>query len=157
MRNRLLLSLSLLMLPLAGITSGAPGPGAEQAEASEVRQVERQRVRSLVQADLPVARQLHADDFQLITPGGVAISRDEYLGDIETGQLDYRAWEPGAIVVRLYGEVAVIRYQDVRFEVYVGGQLVHRGASYHTNVYERRNGQWQVVWSQASGGEFVDP
>jgi hypothetical protein len=121
------------------------------SEHEEIRQIERERLRSLVDADLATAQRLHAEDFQLINPAGVAISKAEYLGLIESGQLTYRAWEAGEISVRLYGDVAVIRYRDVRFEVDSAGQPVHRGPMYHTNLYERRGGQWQIVWSQASG------
>ena len=94
---------------------------------------------------------MHADDFQLITPAGAALTRDEYLRVIESGQLNYVGWDAGEIIVKLHGNVAVIRYQDVRFDVNAGDRVVHRGPMYHTNVYERHGGRWQVVWSQASG------
>ena len=121
------------------------------SEHEEIRQIERERLRSLVDADLATPQRLHAQDFQLVNPAGVAISKAEYLGLIESGQLTYRAWEAGEISVRRYGDVAVIRYRDVRFDVDSEGQPVHRGPMYHTNLYERRGGQWQIVWSQASG------
>ena len=121
----------------------------EQSE--QIRQCERERLRSLVDVDLATARRLHAEDFQLINPAGEALSNAEYLGAIGSGQLAYRAWEAGAIAVRLYGAVAMIRYRDIRFEVDLDGQPAHRGPMYHTNLYERCGGQWQVVWSQASG------
>jgi hypothetical protein len=126
--------------------------GSSDAEhIARIRQVERERLRSLVAADIATARRLHADDFQLINPAGNALSKAEYLAQIESGQVHYRAWEAGEIVVRLYGDAAMIRYRDVRFDVDSRGQPVHRGPMFHTNLYERRNEQWQIVWSQASG------
>jgi hypothetical protein len=138
-------------------TSGHPQVGSLSRQAEEIRRTERERLRSLVEANLAVARRLHADDFELINPAGVLLSKEQYLGSIESGLLDYRAWDAGEIAVRIHGNFAVIRYQDVRFEVFFGGQLVHRGETYHTNLYEKRHGQWQAVWSQASGGEMVTP
>lgn len=123
----------------------------DASEADHIRQLERERLRALVDADLDTARRLHADDFQLITPAGAPLTRDEYLGVIESGQLDYVGWEAGEIVVKLHGDLAVIRYKDVRFEVNAGDRVVHRGPMYHTNVYERHGGRWLAVWSQASG------
>ena len=101
---------------------------------------------------MEVARRLHVDEFQLITPSGNEYSKESYLGDIESGVLDYRVWAPGEITVRLYDDVAVLRYEDIGFQVYAQGQLAWSGVLRHTNLYERTNGQWQIVWSHASGG-----
>jgi len=40
---------------------------------------------------MDLARQLHSVDFQLITPTGHLYLKDQYLGEIETGQLKYRS------------------------------------------------------------------
>ena len=126
-------------------TSSSP-----QAEADLIRATERERLRALVEANMEVARQLHADDFQLINPRGGSLSKEQYLGGIASGQLDYLVWEPESIEVRLYGEAAVIRYQS-QLEIVVQGQKVPRQRYWHTDTYEKRNGRWQVVWSQATG------
>lgn len=49
-----------------------PSAGASNvhAEADLIRRTERERVRALVEANVKRARQLHADDFQLINPLG---------------------------------------------------------------------------------------
>jgi hypothetical protein len=134
------------------ISSGCASTARVDATAAEdIRRTERERLRALVDSDLDTARRLHSDDFQLINPAGMPLTKQEYLSAIEAGQPDYVAWEAGDIVVKLRGDLAVIRYRDVRFDVDAGGRPVHRGPMYHTNVYERRGGQWQVVWSQASG------
>jgi Domain of unknown function (DUF4440) len=124
--------------------------GDDQPVAEIVRATERERLRALVTADVPRARQLHADDFQLINPLGGALSKDQYLGGIESGQIQYLFWEPGAIDLRLYGDMAVIRYQS-QLEIAVLGRHIPRQGYWHTDLYERRDGQWQVVWSHATG------
>lgn len=126
-------------------TSSSP-----QAEADLIRATERERLRALVEANMEVACQLHADDFQLINPRGGSLSKEQYLEGIASGQLDYLDWEPESIEVRLYGEAAVIRYQS-QLEIVVQGQKVPRQRYWHTDTYEKRNGRWQVVWSQATG------
>jgi len=45
-------------------------------EVEHLRATERARLRALVEANMDVARPLHADDFQLITPSGVALSKE---------------------------------------------------------------------------------
>jgi hypothetical protein len=124
--------------------------GDDQAEAEMIRATERERPHALVAGDVARARQLHADDFQLINPLGGAVSKEQYLGGIEAGQLRYLFWEAEAIGVRLYGGIAVIRYQS-QLEVVVLGRHIPRQRYWHTDLYERRDAQWQVVWSHATG------
>jgi hypothetical protein len=50
--------------------------------ADQLRTIEHQRLRSLVDADMATARRLHADDFQLINPNGGSMSKEKYLGNI---------------------------------------------------------------------------
>lgn len=59
-----------------------------------LRHTERERLRALVAADTEAARALHADDFQLITPIGSMLSREQYLGAIAAGHIRYVSWEP---------------------------------------------------------------
>lgn len=114
-----------------------------------LRHTERGRLRSLVAADTEAARALHADDFQLITPLGSMLSREQYLGAIAAGHMRYLSWEPEAISVRLYGTAAVLRYQ-AQLEIVFGGHVVPRARYWHTDSYEWRDGRWQAVWSQAT-------
>ena len=61
---------------------------------------------------MEVARGLHADDYQLVRPGGGALSKEEYLGAIASGDLNYLVFEPASeIAVRIYADAAVLRYQ----------------------------------------------
>jgi hypothetical protein len=119
-------------------------------DADSLRATERERLRALVAADVARAGPLHADDFQLINPRGGSLSKEQYLGGIASGQIDYLFWEPDSIAVRLYRDAAVIRY-PAQLEIVVQGQHVPRQRYWHTDLYERRDGRWQVVWSQATG------
>ena len=121
----------------------------DEAEAEVLRVTERERLRALVAADLARAKQLHADDFQLINPLGGILSKQQYLGGIGSGQLRYLFWEAGSIAVRVYGDTAAIRYPS-ELEVVVQGRHIPRQRYWHTDLYERRDGQWQVVWSHAT-------
>jgi len=121
----------------------------EGAQADQIRAIEYQRLRALVEADMEVARQLHADDFQLINPSGESLSKEQYLGAVASGEIDYLVWEPEAIEVRLSGEMALIRYTS-RLELVAGGQGIPLRHYWHTDSYERREGHWQAVCSQAT-------
>jgi Domain of unknown function (DUF4440) len=121
----------------------------DTVDEESIRDIERARLRALVNADMIAAEPLHAPDFQLITPIGAKLSKAEYLGAVTGGQIKYLLWEPGDIAVRLYAASAVIRYR-ARLEVVFGGHKVPPGDYWHTDAYECRNQQWMVVWSQAT-------
>ena len=121
----------------------------EGAQTDQIRAIEYQRLRALMEADMEVARQLHADDFQLINPSGESLSKEQYLGAVASGEIDYLVWEPEAIEVRLSGEMALIRYSS-RLELVAGGQGIPLRHYWHTDSYERREGHWQAVWWQAT-------
>ena len=118
--------------------------------AAGLRATERRRLRALVDADDAAARELHADDYQLITPGGRTYSKAEYLSDVASGVLDYRVFEPASeIATQILGDAGAVRYQariDIRFAS--GG--ADSGLFWHTDMYRWADGRWQAVWSQAT-------
>ena len=125
-----------------------PAPETELIRATELR-----RVRALVDGDTATARALHAVDFQLITPSGAVLNREEYLASVGSGESDYLLWDPGEIEVRRFGDGAVLRYRS-RLEIVVRGNRLPARPHWHTDYYEKRDGRWQVVWSQAT---FAQP
>jgi hypothetical protein len=154
------------MLLAAAVALGAAGTAVAashggSSEAGQLRAIEKTRLHALVDADTATARKLIAPDFQLINPGGGTSSREEYMDAIKAGAIDYLVFEPTSpIAVRLSGDSAALRFQ-VSFDLIVGGDthVAHQG--WITELYERRNGRWQIVWEQATAipndfGLFVE-
>jgi hypothetical protein len=107
-------------------------------------------MQALVRADMAVAGPLHADDFQLIPPPGFPLSREEYLGAVAAGDIDYLTFEPiSEIEVRIHGRAAVMRYQS-HLDIVVSGLGRFTHEAWHTYLYEKRDGHWQAVWEQAT-------
>lgn len=124
---------------------------SDESEANRVRTTEHERIRALLNGDMEAARQLHADDFQLVAPIGVVFSKEQYLGAVAAGDVHYLVWElDSPIDVRLYGEVALIRYRS-QIEIVVQGQKYPRARYWFTDAYERHDGRWRIVWSQGTG------
>ena len=118
-------------------------------DEAELRDLEQRRLRALVAADLETARLLHADDYELVTPGGATLSKDEYLDAIGAGEMHYLVFEPDSpIRVRMNPAVGVVRYV-ARIEMEVDGDR-YSGRYWHTDVWEAREGRWQAVWSHAT-------
>ena len=118
--------------------------------SAEVEAIEQRRLAALRAADMAVCEELHAPDYQLVTPGGAALSKDEYLGQIAAGTLDYLRFEPlGDVAVRILGSnAAAVRYEAAIEANFPGGTDADR--FWHTDIYERRDGRWQAVWSQVT-------
>jgi hypothetical protein len=120
------------------------------ASEPDLADVERRRLRALVDADLAVADQLHANDFQLITPSGDSLSKEEYLQRVASGEIDYLVWEPEEIDARVHDDTACLRYRST-ITIIVSGDERGPDQYWHTDFYEKRGDRWQVVWSQATG------
>jgi GH24 family phage-related lysozyme (muramidase) len=148
--NQMKTRLVFMVLLIACLSCGKNNKNASDIEI--LKNLELTRLKSLVDANIEVAKPLHADDFQLITPDGSEYDKQQYLGEIESGMLDYKIWDADTIRVRMYHNVAVLRYKDKDFKVFIDGELAKSEILKHTNLYEKRNGQWQIVWSHASGG-----
>jgi hypothetical protein len=110
----------------------------------DFRALERERTQALVRRDMPAIEQLHAPDYELITPAGKVFTRALYLAAIAE-QPFYSAWDLGAVRVRRCPAMAVLRY-PARIGFPSGGVV----DCWHTDVYELRAGAWQAVWSQAT-------
>jgi hypothetical protein len=124
----------------------------------ELRRVERERLEHLVAADVDRAAPLHAEDFELIPPPGHPMGREDYLGAVGSGDLDYHVFEPiSEIEVRVHGSSAVVWYQS-RIDLAVAGLGRFDHDTWHLYLYERRAGTWQVVREQATAvGGFPPP
>jgi hypothetical protein len=109
------------------------------------RALEARRTRALVQRDLATLEELHAPEYQLITPGGKVFAREAYLGAVRDEPF-YVAWEVlGEMSLRLSPHMAVVRYKS-RLQ-FPSGRVV---LCWHTDSYELRAAGWQAVWSQAT-------
>ncbi|MEO6997870.1 MAG: nuclear transport factor 2 family protein [Terracoccus sp.] len=115
-----------------------------------VLDLERQRLRSLVERDIPTADQLHHADYELITPAGHRHTKSSYLDDTESKRLEHLVFEPTTpVAVRSTPDLIVPRYIAlIRLSVGIADEVEFR--AWHTDHYERREDRWQALWSQAT-------
>jgi hypothetical protein len=119
------------------------------SQADQLRALERKRLHALVDADTATAGGLMAKDFQAIPPSGDPLARKDYLGAVAAGVIDYLVFEPATrIAVRRTGDLAALRYK-VSFDLVAGGtRVTHKG--WITELWQRRDGSWQIFWEQAT-------
>jgi hypothetical protein len=137
------LTVLVALIVAAAACGGDDTTASAETIANEVRATERARLHALVNDDLDTARKLHADDFELIDPTGASSSKVAYLDS--GAAFAYTSFKPiSPIRVRAHGDTAVIRYES---EIELSGSPGHY---WHTDLYEKREGQWQIVWSQTT-------
>jgi len=142
-------ALAAVVLTLVVATGVVTASSASSSQADRLRAIETTRLQALVDADTATARRLTAPDFQVINPAGAPLSRDDFLGGVQAGVIDFLALEPRSpMAVRLSGDSATLRYRT-RFDVVAGGTHVTHDA-WTTALYERRSGRWQIVWAQTT-------
>jgi hypothetical protein len=114
-----------------------------------IRQIERSRVRALVERNMELAWKLHSAEYQLITPSGKSYTREQYLGYIAAGELVYRQWLPEDMDVRLSATMAIVRYRaTIELDAGKGHGTPFR--CWHMDAYELSGGSWRAIWSQAT-------
>lgn len=118
--------------------------------AVQLADIERLRLRAMVDTDMDLLDKLHADDFELINPAGEAYTKSEYLGAMREGKFRYLLWEPiGPIKARIIGNAGAVRY-GAKVSARMGDAIIPEMHCFHTDYYEKRDGIWQVVFSQAT-------
>ena len=147
--RRALAAVALALVVAAGVVTASFASPAKSSRADGLLAIETIRLQALVDADTATARKLTAPDFQLINPAGVPLSREDLLGAVDAGVVDFVVNEPSSpIAVRLSGDSATLRYKTA-FDVVAGGtRVAHQG--WTTALYERRHGRWQIVWAQST-------
>ena len=140
----------LLPAPAMATANGDhPRSAGKSRQLERPSQIERQRLQALVDADVAVAGRLIASDFELINPLGETLTRADILGGVGSGAIDFLSDEvTSQIRVRRHGNTAVLRYRHTIDIVVAGiGHLTH--PAWTTALYERRKGNWQIVWEHA--------
>jgi ketosteroid isomerase-like protein len=128
-----------------------PRPSFDSADQETIRQIvdmERQSKEASLRRDSDFSLRTLAEDYVAITPLGQVTTKQETISARRSGQLRYEAMNITDMVVRVYGDTAVVTARaDVK-----GHQLGEdfSGPYRYTRVWVRRNGQWQTVSYQAT-------
>jgi ketosteroid isomerase-like protein len=144
---------ALLVLPAfaAQHMSVHPRPSMTPSEQETIREIvdmERQAKDASLHRDVDFSERTLADDYVAITPLGQVATKQDALSARKSGQLRYDAINISDMVVRVYGDTAVVTARaDVK-----GHQLGEdfSGPYRYTRVWVRRDGRWRMVSYQAT-------
>jgi ketosteroid isomerase-like protein len=114
----------------------------------EIVDLERQAKEAALKRDAAFSEKTLADDYVAISPLGQVINKADTIAARKTAQLRYESIEVSEMVVRLYGNTAVV---TARAEV-KGRELGEEfsGPYRFTRIWVRRSGRWMTVSYQAT-------
>jgi len=142
------LALPALAAQHVAIRSRAPFDTGDPATIREVVDMERQAREAILHRDAGFSERTLADDYVAITPLGQVTTKQDSISARKSGQLRYETVDVSDMVVRVYGDTAVVTARaDVK-----GHQLGEdfSGPYRYTRVWVRRGGHWQAVSYQAT-------
>jgi ketosteroid isomerase-like protein len=121
---------------------------AEQSTIREIVEMERQAREASIRRDADFSQRTLAEDYVAITPLGQVTTKQDTLSARKSGQLRYDTINVSDMVVRVYGDTAVVTARaDVK-----GHQLGEdfSGPYRYTRIWVRRTGHWLAVSYQAT-------
>lgn len=139
---------ALLSTPLSatGEEAGAP--------ESEVRDLERQFERAVVEGDVAFFERVLADDFTHTTQSGKFRNRQEWLANHKAGQSSYDALNVDQLTIRTYGRAAVVTARIAPQGRDANGKTIE-GQYRFLRVWVKEGDAWKVVAFQ--GTRIADP
>jgi ketosteroid isomerase-like protein len=150
--NKCLLFLAVATAPLFAAQHVAVHPRAmdspEETAIREIVDMERQAKEASLRRDVDFSQRTLADDYVAITPLGQVTTKQDSVSARKSGQLRYETINVTDMVVRVYGDTAIVTARaDVK-----GHQLGEdfSGPYRYTRVWVRRSGHWQTVSYQAT-------
>jgi hypothetical protein len=125
-----------------------PLEAGDQETIREIIEMERQAREASIRRDSEFSQRTLAEDYVAITPLGQVTTKQDTVSARKSGQLRYDTINVSDMVVRVYGDTAVVTARaDVK-----GHQLGEdfSGPYRYTRVWVRRTGHWQAVSYQAT-------
>jgi len=153
--NKCLAFLFCLLVSLPALAaqrvSARPKPAMDTGDQESIRQIiemEHQAREASLRRDVEFSQRNLADDYVAITPLGQVTTKQDTVSARKSGQLKYDTINVSDMVVRVYGDTAVVTARaDVK-----GHQLGEdfSGPYRYTRVWVRRTGHWLAVSYQAT-------
>jgi ketosteroid isomerase-like protein len=121
-----------------------------QMKKSDVQQelinLEKDFEKAVVSNDVDAIGRFLTDDWVIVDPNGEIIDKARFLGVIKSGTLTHELMESEDVIVRNYGKGAVVTALTKSKGKFAGQEFTTQERA--TDVFVRRNGRWQCVFSQ---------
>jgi ketosteroid isomerase-like protein len=140
-----LLSLVLFAMPGAQKESA---PSHSSQATHEILELEEETKQAALHRDVAFVEKRYADDYLAITPLGDVVNKADTIAARKSAQLHYDSISLSEMVVRVYGDTAVVTARADVKGTDLGSDF--SGPYRFTRVWVKRNGQWEVVSYEAT-------
>ena len=118
------------------------------AVAEQLRRLNRQWMDAYVKRDIAFLQVHMSDDYVGTFPDGTVHDKRSEIDAVASGAVAITRMEPVEMQVRVYGEAAVMTGHS-SVEATLGGKAMAAELRF-TDVWIRRDGQWQAIASQVT-------
>jgi ketosteroid isomerase-like protein len=125
---------ALAAIPLVG----------QDANIEAVRRMTRELEQALTHADMTTLDKMVVDDFIRTPPGGRDTSKSEWLGLVQSGRLQYVAFEDSDVRFRSYGNTVVVNNVS-NIHTRSSGGPERQGKLKLVWVWVKLDGQWKLA------------
>jgi ketosteroid isomerase-like protein len=129
-----------------GIMESGQAQTAHLETEQQLRQMNDEWVKALVRRDGDALKRIMAEDFVFTFPLE-GDDRDQFVGDVVSGDLFVEYLNREHVTVRIWGDTAMVTGLDSAKWIYRGREFVGQYKIMH--VYSFRNDCWQLVAVQA--------
>lgn len=121
----------------------------QDANIDAVRKMAGELEQALTHADMATLRKIVTDDFIRTPPGGKDTNKSEWLGLVESGQLNYVAFEDSEVRYRGYGDTVVV---NTLSNIHTRGSSGPERATKLKLiwVWVKQDGQWRLAAVQGN-------
>src|SRR5688572_26938185 len=121
-------------------------PAHDARAAQEIKRLNEEWVRALEARDIESLDRIMADDF-IFTHPMEGDDKGQFISDVEAGDVRVEHMGRENVMVRVFGDAAVMSCRDTATWQYKGRDFT--GVYKTISVYSRRNGRWQLVAIQS--------
>lgn len=153
--NLLMLTIAVMMLSVSACAThpetatSSPAPAATSATASTenveqtIRQLVNERDQAIQRGDMAAIDRLYADDYITTNASGLVRTKAQVIEEFKSGGLKIESITSDEINVRANGDTAIVTGRMTTKGQDRGRDI--SGQNRFTQVYQRRNGRWQIA------------
>jgi len=117
----------------------------------EVVRLEEDLTRTEMRLDVPALDRVYAEDIMVTAPIGICVDKDSVMTEVRQAAANavIGRYDKNDLKVRSYGDTAVSSYRMTAWATFEGKEIKRELCI--TNVWMKRNGDWQIVARHTAG------